>query len=357
MDHLDDPGERHNDWEGVRLHVVTGKGGTGKTTVAAALALALASEGQRVLLCEVEGRQGPARLFDVPQLPYDEQRLAAHPGGGEVYGLAIDPEAALMEYLELYYRLGRAGRLLEKVGAVDFATTIAPGVRDVLLTGKVYEAVRRREKEAKRIRGRQVYDAVVLDAPPTGRIGRFLNVNAGVADIARVGPIRHQADSIMALMRSPQTAVHLVTLLEEMPVQETADGIADLRAAGIPVGGVVINMVRRTGPSADPTGLPEADGAATGPLRSPTDERIGVPTQAAIAAALRAAGVPAGAEIVRGLQAEAREHDARLALEDAQRERIAELARPTYELPRVPGGVDRGALFLLAHELKSQGMG
>lgn len=335
---------RETDWEGVRLHVVTGKGGTGKTTVAAALALALASSGDSVLLCEVEGRQGLARLFDVPQLPYDEQRLATTPPKdtadsgrrGEVYGLAIDPEAALMEYLDLYYHLGRAGRMLDKIGAVDFATTIAPGVRDVLLTGKVYEAVRRREKDAKRVRGRQTYDSVVLDAPPTGRIARFLGVNAGVADIARVGPIRHQADSIMRLLRSPQTAVHLVTVLEEMPVQETADGIAELRAAQIPVGGVVINLARRT---TDGNGTP-----------------IGRPTKAAITEALTTTGLDSDTGTVRGLLHEAREHASRLALENEQRARITELRRPAYELARLPGGLDRGALFELATELRTQGM-
>ena len=132
------------DWEGVRLHVVTGKGGTGKTTVAAALALALAGEGNRVLLAEVEGRQGIAQLFDVPPLPFVERKVALGLGGGEVLGLAVDAKAALWEYLQLFYKLGRAGHLLERFGVVDFATTVAPGMRDVLMTGKVYEAVRRR---------------------------------------------------------------------------------------------------------------------------------------------------------------------------------------------------------------------
>ena len=82
--------------------------------------------------------------------------------------------------------------MLERFGAVDFATTIAPGVRDVLLTGKVYEATRRRRHR----RTGRAYDAVVLDAPPTGRITRFLDVNTEVAGLAKVGPIRSQADSI-----------------------------------------------------------------------------------------------------------------------------------------------------------------
>src|SRR4029453_6697593 len=222
-----------------RLHVVSGKGGTGKTTVAAALAIALASHGHRTLLCEVEGRQGIAQLFDLPPLSYKERKIAIAPGRGEVFGLAIDAEAALLEYLDLFYKLGRAGRTLDRIGAIDFATTVAPGMRDVLLTGKAYEATRRRDK-----RRQYVYDAVVLDAPPTGRISRFLNVNTEVAGLARMGPIHRHAVSIMRFLKSPSTAVHLVTLLEEMPVQEAADGRAELTANGLHVGAVFVNMVR-----------------------------------------------------------------------------------------------------------------
>ena len=132
----------------------------------------------------------------MPPLPYEERKIAVGLGGGEVYALAIDPESALLEYLAMYYRLGRAGKALDRFGIIDFATTIAPGVRDVLLTGKVYEAARRRNGND------FAYDAVIMDAPPTGRITRFLNVNAEVAGLAKVGPIRRQADSIMEMMRS-----------------------------------------------------------------------------------------------------------------------------------------------------------
>jgi anion-transporting ArsA/GET3 family ATPase len=200
-------------WSEARLHVVTGKGGTGKTTVAAALALALAAGGRRTLVVEVEGRQGLAQLFDTPPLPYEERRIASAPGGGEVSALAVDVEEALLEYLAMFYNLRSAGRALRRMGAVDFATTIAPGMRDVLLTGKVKEATTRTRH------GHRVYDAVILDAPPTGRITRFLNVTAEVAGLAKVGPIKTQSDGVMAVLRSSQTAVHVVTLLEEMPVQ------------------------------------------------------------------------------------------------------------------------------------------
>ena len=166
--------------------------------MAAALACALATSGRRVLLCEVEGRKGISELFDVPDLVgAEERRLSRTPAGGSVYGLSIDAEDALMEYLETFYHLGIAGKALDRFGAVDFATSIAPGLRDVLLTGKVYEAVRRGLKQRP-----NAYDAVVLDAPPTGRISQFLNVHEAVAGLAKVGPIRNQADSIMRVLRS-----------------------------------------------------------------------------------------------------------------------------------------------------------
>ena len=129
----------------------------------------------------------------------------------------------------MFYHLGRAGKALDKFGVIDFATTIAPGVRDVLLIGKVYEATRPQADGEVVEQRSSAYDAVVLDAPPTGRIGRFLNVNTEVVGIAKVGPIRNQASSIMRLLKSDQSKVHFVTTLEEMPVQETLDG--DRRAA------------------------------------------------------------------------------------------------------------------------------
>jgi anion-transporting ArsA/GET3 family ATPase len=304
--------------------VVTGKGGTGKTTVAAALALGLAARGRRTLLVEVEARQAIAQLFGLDPLPYEERPVVTLPDGGEVRALAVDPEEALLEYLDLFYKLGAAGRALRKVGAIDFATTIAPGLRDVLLTGKVKEATTRT------VENRPVYDAVILDAPPTGRIGRFLNVTTETARLARVGPIKTQSEGVATLLRSSSTAVHVVTVLEEMPVQETLDAIDELTALRIPVGRVIVNAIRP-------------------PLRA---ELVG---QTELRRGLAAAGLPTDRATVSGLQHEARDLLARSALEESLRLELAGLGRPTLELPLLPEGVDRAGLERLATILVPSG--
>jgi anion-transporting ArsA/GET3 family ATPase len=307
------------------LHIVSGKGGTGKTTIAAALACALATEGRRVLLCEVEGRHGIAELFGVPPLRGDEERrLVRTPAGGVVHGLSIDAEDALLEYLDTFYHLGLAGRALDRFGAIDFATSIAPGLRDVLLTGKVYEAVRRGPT------GRpNAYDAVVLDAPPTGRISQFLNVHEAVSGLARMGPIRSQADSIMTVLRSPTTVVHLVTLLEDMPVTETEEAVAALEPTRIAVGGVIENMVRST--PLEPELLRQAaDGELDLSVPGWTElQNVTLADQYAVEAA-------------RTLQQQARH------------ERLTGLRLPLAAVSFDPAGIDEAALVTIADQLRDQ---
>lgn len=253
------------------LHIVSGKGGTGKTTVALALAARLATAGGKVLVCEVEGRHGLAEACGLPRFPGATERKLFTSGAGEVFGLVIEPEAALSEYLDQNAGLGVAGWALDRSGLTAFATSIAPGLRDILLIGKVYEAARRTAKGLP-----SAYSAVVLDAPPTGRIAQFLGAGDVLADVARGGPVHRQARSIMAVLRHRTTQVHLTTLLRELPVTETLSAITELTALRIPLGVVVCNQVAPQVPAPPATldlDLPPAEVAGLLELLQAAHER------------------------------------------------------------------------------------
>jgi anion-transporting ArsA/GET3 family ATPase len=317
-----------------RLHFVTGKGGTGKSTIAASLALALAAGGRKVLLVEVEGRQGIAQLFDVPPLPYQEVKIATADGGGQVNALAIDTEAAFLEYLDMFYNLGLAGRAMRRIGAVEFATTIAPGLRDVLLTGKIREIVTRAEK------GKQpVYDAIVVDAPPTGRIARFLDVTSAVSELAKGGPVHSQAESVVKVLHSDLTAIHLVTLLEALPIQETLEAIEELQELDLPIGSVIVNRNI-------PAYLPADDlaKAAEGDI------------DAAVRSGLGTVGITLSDSDFAGLLTETIQHATRIKARAESAEQLDELDVARLELPQIPDGVDLGSLYELAEALAHQGV-
>lgn len=318
-----------------RLHFVTGKGGTGKSTVAAALALTLASGGRRVLLVEVEERQGIAQLFDVPPLPYGEVKIATADGGGHVNALAIDIEAAFLEYLDMFYNLGIAGRAMRRIGAIEFATTIAPGLRDVLLTGKIKESVIRLDKSQ-----RPEYDAIVVDAPPTGRIARFLDVTKAVADLAKGGPVHSQSEGVVKLLHSDQTAIHLVTLLEALPMQETMEAIDELQQLELPIGSVIVN--RNIPAYLQPDDLAKA---AEGEIDSD-----------AVRAGLATAGITLSGPDLAGLLTETIQHSTRIAARSEAAEQLDELHVSRLELPTVADGVDLGSLYELAEALAQQGV-
>jgi anion-transporting ArsA/GET3 family ATPase len=212
--------------------------------------------------------------------------------------------------------------VLRRMGAIDFVTTLAPGLRDVLLTGKVKEAAARRDAQ-----GQPVYDAVVLDAPPTGRIRQFLDATREVANLARVGPINRQSKGVMELLHGPDTVVHLVTLLEEMPVQETVDAAVELTAGGFAVGSVIVNRVR---PTLVQPGQIGAKGTVS--LRSLTT-------------GLTAAGLEAFAE---PLAQQMQEYAIRQDAQEETASRLDTIDRPRIELPDLTPPVELGELNELA---------
>ena len=197
------------------------------------------------------------------------------------------------------------------------------------------KALSRRRRQAGSPTG-FAYDAVVLDAPPTGRIGRFLNVSAEVSGLAKVGPVRSHADSVANVIKSPQTAEHFVSTLEEMPVQETLDGIAEIRAVpGMQVGGIVINMAR--------------------PVVLSQEELKARPDPAVMAAALGAAGLYDPNSLAAALAEELSEHARLVELADRERTELEAAGQPIYELPLFAEGIDLAALHKLAAELRDQG--
>lgn len=324
-----------------RLQVVTGKGGTGKTTVAVTLARALAAQGRRVLVAEVEQRGALAPVIGCSPLDEHERLVHEDPSGGTLHATSLDARAALGEYLSVHYRLGPARAVLDQVGAVELATSIAPGLADVLVTGKLYEASRRGPAHQRRAGSPEGYDHVVVDAPPTGRVVRFLDANRHVADLAKVGPVRAQADTVAAWLHSAQTVVHLVTLLEEMPVAETVEAVAELRAAGLVPGLLVVDQVHDDHLAEED--LAGFDAAVTGEV-----------TAEEIAATLAGAGVVEPAATAASLLATARRHADRLAVEGEQQSLLDALGLPTILLPHLVEGVGLRGLATLVATLTAQ---
>jgi anion-transporting ArsA/GET3 family ATPase len=295
-----------------RLLIVTGKGGVGKSTVAAALALTAARTGRRTCLVEVEGRQTFSRLFETAPWDFTEREL--RPG---LWGMSIDPDASLAEYLEMFYGGRRLSKLVVGSTAVEFATAAAPGIKDVLLVGKVKEIEHRRDAD-----GRFHYDIIVVDAPPTGRIVRFLRAPEATTELVSVGPIRSQAQQVMdLLLDGERTHVQLVTLLEEMPVAETIDTVTALRELGVIVGPLLVNRVL-------PERFDEQSRKAVADDLEPAE----------LAAVLAETDIDLGPEAVAALRDLGTAHLRRLELQRRMREVMErELDLPTIELPFVYG--------------------
>ncbi len=213
----------------LELVFVTGKGGVGKTTVAAALAQLAAERGKRVLACEVDAKGDLASLFEAEPTAFSERQVA--PG---VFAMSMDTEASLREYLKLNLKIPVVGRIGPLAKAFDFVATAAPGVREILTVGKFCYEVRERN-----------YDLVVVDAPATGHIIGQLAAPQAINDLVKVGLIRLQTDWMLDILSDPRrTGLVAVTTPEEMPVSETLE-LAERVAAETTVrlSAVVVNRV------------------------------------------------------------------------------------------------------------------
>ena len=217
--------------------IVAGKGGVGKTTVTAALAVTAARAGLRVLVVEVEGKSGLSSMFGVDALEYDESDLATG-----VRARFLTPDAALLEYLESH-GMRRISRRLASSGALDVVSTAVPGMKDILVLGKV-----------KSLEDGRAADLILVDAPAAGHAITFLLSARGLLDAVRVGPIRKQAADVVELLEDPaRCQVVLVTMPEETPVSEVIDtAFAVEDRAGVALGPVVVNACFE----ALPTGVP-----------------------------------------------------------------------------------------------------
>lgn len=206
--------------------VVAGKGGVGKTTVTAALATAAARAGLRVLVVEVEGKSGLASMFDQPPLTYEEATLT-----DGVIARTLTPDEALIDYLE-GAGLKRISKRLTDSGALDVVAGAVPGMKDILVLGKV-----------KQLEQAGDYDLIVVDGPAAGHAIRFLLSPRGLLDAVRVGPVRKQAEDVTAMLSDPtRCRVMLVTLPEETPVNELVETAFHLEdRVGVSLAPVVVN--------------------------------------------------------------------------------------------------------------------
>ena len=220
-----------------RLLIVTGKGGVGKTTVAAALAWKAASEGRRVLACELDptgdlagalaGAAGVGRGGRGTRYAPDE----LHP---RLWAMAMDPEASLKEYLRLNLHLPLITRIGALSGAFDFLANAAPGVREIVTIGKVAWEVRNRN-----------YDLVIVDAPATGHVIGLLQAPDAINSLVGVGMIRNQTAWMLDILHNPDTTgVVVVTTPDELPVNETLEACERLeRETGTDLAAVIVNRV------------------------------------------------------------------------------------------------------------------
>jgi len=236
---------------GRRVLFVVGKGGVGKSTVATALAVALAESGKRVLLAQMEPSRRLAEFLDIPGT--DHQGIVeALPN---LCVVTIDGESALSEYLGLVLPVRRVQRMVVESKLYHHFVAAAPGLKELMTIGKIWY------EEQLGAKDRPKWDVIVVDAPATGHVLQYLRMPSAAAEAFGPGLVRREAQKVMELLVDPlRTAVCPVTTAEEMPVNETAEMYVQLRERlCMPLGVLFVNRVH-TAPLApeEVAGVPEA---------------------------------------------------------------------------------------------------
>jgi anion-transporting ArsA/GET3 family ATPase len=251
-----------------RLVIVTGKGGVGKSTVALSLAMAAARQGKRTILCEVSSQERISRVFGHKEIGFHEVEMAEN-----LWAISIDPDEAMREYVLLSLRVKAMRDLLFRSRIFTYLAAATPGLRELVTIGKIWELT----LDPRKLSGTHPYDLVVVDAPATGHGVGFLQTPRTFANVARVGPMANQAETLDEMLRNKRrTGVAIVALPEEMPVNETASLERSLREdVGVAVDAIYLNALY-------PERFDEADEAT---LRNALEEHRG-PARAAVRAAL-----------------------------------------------------------------------
>jgi anion-transporting ArsA/GET3 family ATPase len=253
-----------------RLVFVTGKGGVGKSTVSLALALAAARDGKRTILCEVAAQEHLSHVFHRSQVGFREVEMREN-----LWAISIDPDESMREYVLLQLKVKPMRDLLFRSRIFTYLAAATPGLKELVTIGKIWELA----LDDRKARGAHRYDQVIVDAPATGHGVGFLQTPRTFANIAKVGPIRQQAETLDAFIRDGErTGIAVVALPEEMPVNETVMLERDLASeVGVEVDRIFCNGLypeRFDEPETDRivAAIPEATGAPRAACRAALTE-------------------------------------------------------------------------------------